>query len=68
MKFYSIFKGPLVMVEEFMQHFLQLNLSQGNEIEKFFERSSSIYSMIFVSIMNLDTCQMIELPFERFEK
>ncbi len=36
--------------------------------EKFFERSSSIYSMIFVSIMNLDTCQMIELPFERFEK
>ena len=32
--------------------------------DKFFEHSSYISSLKFVNVMNLDTCQIIELPFE----
>ncbi|RNA10812.1 serine threonine- kinase TBK1 [Brachionus plicatilis] len=36
--------------------------------DKFFEISSYIYNLTFVNVMNLDTCQIIELPFEKNEK
>ena len=36
--------------------------------EKFFEYSSEIYDLTFMNIMNLDNCQIIELPFKKSEK
>lgn len=36
--------------------------------QKFFEHSSQITELTFVNILNLDTCQIIELPFENTQK
>merc|ERR1712127_292125 len=36
--------------------------------QKFFEHSSQISELTFVNILNLDTCQIIELPFEKTQK
>ncbi|CAF0916400.1 unnamed protein product [Brachionus calyciflorus] len=36
--------------------------------EKFFEISCHIYNLTFINVMSLDTCQIIELPFEKHEK
>ncbi len=36
--------------------------------QKFFEYSSEICNLTFVNILNLDTCQMMELPFERNQR
>jgi TANK-binding kinase 1 len=36
--------------------------------EKFFEYSMNIYELAFINVMNLDHCQIIELPFRKTEK
>ena len=36
--------------------------------ENFFAYSSGIYDLTFINIMNLDKCQIIELPFNKTEK
>ncbi len=36
--------------------------------QKFFEHSSEICNLTFVNILNLDTCQMIELSFEKNQR
>ena len=36
--------------------------------EQFFDHSSDICDLTFINLLNLDTCQMIELPVEKNTK
>ena len=47
---------------------MENNYERMWSFEKFFDHSNKISSLRFVNVMNLDTCQIIELPFEKTAK
>lgn len=47
---------------------MENNYDRMWSFDKYFEHSSYIYNLTFLNVMNLDTCQIIELPFEKSEK
>lgn len=47
---------------------MENNYDRMWSFQEFFERSTYICDLIFINIMSLDTCQIIQLPFEKTEK
>lgn len=58
-------KSLQIMLVPMLAGLMENNYDAMWSFQKFFEHSTQISELTFVNILNLDTCQIIELPFGR---
>lgn len=61
-------KNLQVVLVPMLAGLMENNYEAMWSFQKFFEHSTQICDLTFVNILNLDTCQIIELPFEPVQK